>query len=90
MSTQHEDQYTPTTTLTSQLLSWSVDVPREVDHPILRKRDQDHFCAYVVPASISTYLRQVETLYREEALNRKKIFNAMEDLKVHWLCRDTC
>ena len=25
---------------------------------------------------------QVEQLYREEALNRKKIFNAMEDLKV--------
>ncbi len=31
---------------------------------------------------------QVETLYREEALNRKKIFNAMEDLKVRLLCDD--
>ena len=28
---------------------------------------------------------QVEQLYREEALNRKKIFNAMEDLKVRRL-----
>ena len=47
-----------------------------------RCKPVQHFLLLHRVCKVCGMTMQVEQLYREEALNRKKIFNAMEDLKV--------